>query len=283
MSKLMMNGFLGRTLKYVVRNRRAPGAFFRNALGSDAAPPRLMLLTFHKSGSHLITNVLEQMGISIRWASYDYSLADFFALPDRACLTTHFSPRGQSAQHIYELIQEGRILVVLSFRDPRDICVSRSYWAMLSDSVAYTPRLQFERTVNSRFSSHEDLLTSIIRGDRLSADPSSLLAWSVGDMFRESRALLFHPFVHKVRFEDLVGPSGGGTIEAQRTAVAGLASFLGVNAETDAIARTAFSQDVKTFRRGQIGGYRDAFTAQQSRLFNALHSDILTDYGYDVL
>jgi len=240
-----------------------------------------MLLTFHKSGSHLVTKVLEEMGIGIRWASYDYSLADFFALPDKACLTTHFSPRGHAAKDIYELIQAGRILVILNFRDPRDICVSRSHWATLADSDAYTPRLQFERIVNSRFSSHEELLTSIIRGDQLSADPSSQLAWSVGDMFRESRALFFHPAVHKVRFEDLVGARGGGTETAQFTAISGLASFLGVSANTADIAQSAFSQQALTFRRGQIGGYRAAFSDAHHQLFNDLHSDILKDYGYE--
>ena len=87
-----------------------------------------------------------------------------------------------------------------------------------------------------------------------------------------------------VRFEDLVGPGGGGSEEAQRLAVERVAAHLGVEVgegTTRAVEEDLFGVG-RTFRRGRIGGWREEFTAEHERaLAEGALGPLLAELGYD--
>jgi hypothetical protein len=86
-----------------------------------------------------------------------------------------------------------------------------------------------------------------------------------------------------VKFEDLVGTRGGGSTEAQRLAVEGVASHLGV--EVEERTRGVVEEDLfgvgRTFRKGQIGGWRKEFSAEHKRAVKGVLGSLLVEWGYE--
>jgi hypothetical protein len=85
-----------------------------------------------------------------------------------------------------------------------------------------------------------------------------------------------------VRFEDLVGPEGGGSEEARRLAVGRVAKHLGVPVEERTIGlvgENLFGAG-RTFRRGQIGGWREEFSAEHERALEEEVGPLLVELGY---
>jgi sulfotransferase 6B1 len=86
-----------------------------------------------------------------------------------------------------------------------------------------------------------------------------------------------------VRFEDLVGSAGGGDDDSQHAAVSGIYRYLGLE-DDDALVRSVcgrlFSSDSPTFRRGSIGGWRDAFDDELEAIFERSVTGHWEPYGY---
>lgn len=92
--------------------------------------------------------------------------------------------------------------------------------------------------------------------------------------------LLNHPSVCKVTFEELIGARGGGSEEAQRAAVARIASFLGVSAELDAIAPRLYNRDSFSFFKRQARAWREVFSPYHRSLAEKRFGELLPLYGY---
>src|SRR5262249_6397957 len=105
---------------------------------------------------------------------------------------------------------------------------------------------------------------------------------NVSNLLRDLSWLFQHPQVCKVAFEAVVGPSGGGSADAQVRAVAQLMCHLGVPGEPADVARDAFDENSYTFFRGQIGAWRLEFKPEHIRAFNERYRDILELYNYEV-
>jgi len=127
-------------------------------------------------------------------------------------------------------------------------------------------------------SDHERLMVSI-RGGELGGRRLRSLAERYGRFLgweREGGAAM-------VRFEDLVGPAGGGSAEARRLAIGRVATHLGVAVDERTICRIGenlFGAG-RTFRRGQIGGWREEFSAEHERVLEKEAGQPLAGLGYD--
>jgi hypothetical protein len=94
--------------------------------------------------------------------------------------------------------------------------------------------------------------------------------------------LLNHPNVCKTSFEELVGPHGGGSAQLQEQAMKRVIDFLGItDVKPEEVAGNLFNSDSFSFYRGQIGGWREAFTPDHRRLASARFGDVLPLYGYE--
>ncbi len=88
-----------------------------------------------------------------------------------------------------------------------------------------------------------------------------------------------------VRFEDLVGPEGGGSAEAQRRAVGSVAAHLGLEADEatlERVGRSIFGAG-QTFRKGTIGGWKEEFSGEHERAAEEVVGPLLAELGYDGL
>jgi Sulfotransferase domain len=86
-----------------------------------------------------------------------------------------------------------------------------------------------------------------------------------------------------VRFEDLIGPEGGGDRTVQIAALRSIYEFLAID-NSDAlvvsVARRLFSSASPTFRTGSVGEWRDSFDVDLERLISEVAGDAMTRYGY---
>jgi hypothetical protein len=98
--------------------------------------------------------------------------------------------------------------------------------------------------------------------------------------FEETLWLLRHPDVCKVSFEELVGPEGGGSTEAQLCALARLTEFIGADVRVEDFAGSLFNRDSFSFHYGQIGRWRSSFTPEHREIVQQRFGQIVSAYGY---
>lgn len=84
-----------------------------------------------------------------------------------------------------------------------------------------------------------------------------------------------------VRFEDLVGSKGGGDDALQVEAVKKISNYLGFDNKKEimAIAERTFDEKSETFYRGKIGQWREAFTSRVKSEYEKMCHEIGIDEG----
>lgn len=238
-----------------------------------------LLVSIQKCGTHLMWGILDSAGlkrVSVRrnpGDSLSPVLMDLAGIHKNQYLWSHHIPSASIRRAI-----EGRddIKVIFNFRDPRDVVVSQFCWVFSDKKLGGKTDHQkaYMRKVYEHLS-REELLTSYIKVDKFIEEEYNPIEY-----FYWGRTLLFHPKVHNIRFEDLIGSKGGGDDEVQKETIAGLFDYLEMEANIDEIAKNAFNPNSETFRKGQIGDWKNVMTKEQIELFNRLHGDMLKQYGY---
>jgi hypothetical protein len=96
-----------------------------------------------------------------------------------------------------------------------------------------------------------------------------------------AREALQHPKALLVRFEDIVGRSGGGTDERQQQAIINrwTAARMRGHPNLEAVREQLFGTSA-TFRRGQIGGWREHFQPNHEQLFETHMGHLLDEWDY---
>ena len=93
------------------------------------------------------------------------------------------------------------------------------------------------------------------------------------------------PGVLTIRFEDLVGSKGGGSDVLQARCVTDIARFLGIDIAAEMvneICNVIWEAKGRTFRKGQIGTWREVLTQEMLAVYYATARDITRKWGYDV-
>jgi hypothetical protein len=188
---------------------------------------------------------------------------------DEGCfVTAHcvYSPE------LASLFAGGRMRVVCIFRDPRDVAVSQMHYIkQRSQHFAHEAFLKLP-------SDHERLLHSI-RGGELGGRRLQ----SLDERYRQFLGWQDDDNAMVVKFEDLVGPRGGGIAEAQRRTVGWVAQHVGL--EPDERMMRTVEENIfgvsKTFRKGQIGGWREEFSKEHARATREIAGPLLVELGYE--
>lgn len=177
---------------------------------------------------------------------------------------------------LFEQLAANGYSVLFMIRDPRDVVVSQA---------AYVKRLR-RHPDHRRFArgleSDQDRYRAIIEG--YEADESGPVGVSLAERLEGFAPWLDHPAVLTCRFEDLIGPSGGGSGEAQTTVLRAVADAIGSPLDATGAAKLAaqvWSPRSATFNKGEIGGWRQSFDDRTRELFDTVVSRELMDrYGY---
>lgn len=235
---------------------------------------RALIVSLQKSGTHLINRVMEEAGFQGIGVGKDCKLSDLHKLKDMEYLWSHFTP----SDEFQMALEEGNrsVGIIFNFRDPRDVLVSWFHWLHPDNEKVMHSHQSYMKKVYSHFTDDE-LIEILIKNDKFRE-----VEYNPIEQFRWSRVLYFHPGVLNIRFEDLVGPSGGGSDEKQLETIKSIFEYLGVDGvDLQEISGKIFDEGSPTFRRGIIGSYKDSLSIEQLKLFHRLHGDVIKQYGYE--
>lgn len=147
---------------------------------------------------------------------------------------------------------------ILQIRDLRDVFVSLVKYI---DTGIHTVWADHGLSYNASF---DDKLTLCITSV-LNTDIENSLAW-----YNDANVLV-------IRFEDLVGPEGGGSAEIQTNTVVQVANALNIHLSAEKLqyicdnlfgVDTGYKPGWGTFNNGQIGKWRKYYSEKNKRLFN---------------
>ncbi len=158
--------------------------------------------------------------------------------------------------------------VLFTMRDPRDQTISMQDWFREG---------QWGWMSTSKIADLNEQLEEMITGDRFGWTSASMIF----NRYQEIESLTpKHCYV--IKYEQLVGPKGGGSREVQIEEINNLAKFLNLQLPQEKIqeiADTLFG-GTGTFRKGQIGRWKERFNDRHIELFNKKFQNQLEQFGY---
>lgn len=255
-------------------------------------PPRVLLNGPGKSGTHLLGDCLALMP-RMMFSGRHFALSEFLREPgetasppalDAARLGKYLGrcPQGMFVTaharfhpRLSDLVAELRFRHVVLLRDPRDVAVSHAFY-MLRDAQ-HQHHEYYSRTLKS----DEERLMASIRGFRLGAE--NYLP-PLGETFGAYLPWTEDASTLVVRFEDLVGPRGGGDAERQLAEIGRIARFVERSLspeEASRIARRMYGKGGLTFRKGRTGDWRHHFGEDHKRAFKETAGELLISLGYE--
>lgn len=237
--------------------------------------PRILCINVPKSGTHLLERALMlhprlyraawrtlQDFNQSQWSELDALLP---RLGPGQVLVAHL---GCTERRQHAIARTG-CKAFFTVRDPRDLPVSDAF---------YIPRQKrhFRYHLFAGKPLHERIRLAI-EGDPDRGMPH------IGQRLAKYAGWFDVPGVEVVRFEDLIGPRGGGDAERQHRQLHVIYDHLGLDTD-DAwlqhVGARLFSDQSPTFRKGAIGQWRNYFDHALNARFNELAGDQLKRYGY---
>lgn len=247
------------------------------ARATSAVKSKIICISIPKAGTHLLERVLclhPALYRPLLRTLNDSNIQDYGGLERvlhklRAgqVLFTHLRYQNDYA----EAIRTNNIRALFLVRDPRDVAVSRVFYAMK------TPSNHMHQIYKKRRDFRERLIIAI------TGSPEMHYQDSIRSSFRRFAGWL-DSGVLAVRFEDLVGNRGGGDPNSQRSVLSQLYDFIDVGLseqELQKISERVFSVASPTFRKGSIGGWRDLFDSETKFVFKESANELLVQYGYE--
>jgi hypothetical protein len=175
--------------------------------------------------------------------------------------------RNHRGSFLYQWMKDGWPKLIFNYRDPRDQLLSMMNFIM--EWKVPHPLVDLYRPIFKSLESTEARISYAIRCP----------TFPFRNAYRRDAWLLAHPSVLKIRFEEIVGPEGGGDAGVQRDTIKRMIDFLGLTVDLDAIVEGLFGGTI-TFRQGKAAGWRDSFSAANLRAFESRYGDELELYGY---
>jgi hypothetical protein len=201
--------------------------------------------------------------------------SSFTETPPGICWVLHdFDVRRIDGAFLREWAETGEPRIIFNYRDPRDTILSMVNFlcGRTKEGLSAFNNLRAFSGTLMAMDGIEERLTYALTDEAFPCQ---------ADDFKRMLWLLHHPDVCKASFEELVGPSGGGSADAQLAAVTRLMDFLGITTTSPRdIAGTLFNRDAFSFYRGQIGTWREVFTPEHHRLAQSRLGEVLPLYGY---
>lgn len=261
---------------------------------------KLVCITIPKTGTHLLEKCISLFNVPGINYEFDKLEVSTFVKDINSSLPDHIkskveNPTGKRALHFHwiykpetEQFLKGKTFAnFFTIRDPRDQMVSLAFAckkkrykntpvaSLLLDFI-YARKTNFIPRSHQPWPLPEHQIWSFFD-----------LPWFVGivEYYR-----LFLPWMHAakfytVRFENLVGPNGGGTLEAQLQEIKNIAKHMGLeidDARAKQIGEDLFGGTL-TFRSGQIGTWKKYFTPEIKQAFKSIPgaNELLIELGYE--
>lgn len=204
-----------------------------------------------------------------QWVSSVFVRHLFRSMPEPSSLFGHAA----WSERLGRIVLEEGVRTLCIVRDPRDVAVSHAHFIMKMGKKSAT-RLPRHKALVA-LPDHPARVLAMLRGH-----PGTP---SVEERFRDFLGWRHHPDVCFLRFEDLVGPAGGGKADVQRGEIERVAAYLGLQpdaAALDEVQRRLYG-GTPTFRKGVTGQWREEFGPEHREAAAGLEP-ILAELGYPV-
>ena len=250
--------------------------------------------TIPKTGTHLLTRCLELLTRKTaktpkflgdgKETSLAFGRRKFIAPADKvvkqiAVANTAFPWLHAAYSHAHAAVLVARGNIITLIRDPRDQIISRYFW--IKNNKKYKKY------------THDELISALIG---YVGQPSIGMKSWIPEYITDSQAIcnpsnLYNAFLpwhdmpecYVARFENLVGPRGGSSREAQIAEIIGIAKHIDISlTETQAasIADQLFGASY-SFREGVIGNWKKHFTSEHKKQFKKVAGKLLIHLGYE--
>jgi hypothetical protein len=254
--------------------------------------------SFPKSGTHLLTQVLEglrEIGPAVpsglpAIVTFDGETGRQRSPAEILGDLRRFSPGDVGYGHVHafpeavDLLCQDGYCAYFILRDPRDVALSHAHYVaeMAPDHIHY-------RYYHEALRSFEERLSASIAGVPAEKLASAAHGRQVYEPLPDIRARfqpylgwMEHPQVLILRFEDFISDQGPALERVLEHAIQ--RGFKIARPPDQAFRILANHIDPRrspTFRSGKIGGWKSSFSSQHKELFNDIAGDLLIRLGYE--
>ena len=172
--------------------------------------------------------------------------------------------------------KENSFKTILLIRDPRDIVVSEAYYVISRKSHRLYEYFSSLGGINN-------CIAECIRGVNSSEYPKKVMV-SIRERFSNFTPWIKEPNNLLIRFEDLIGESGGGSRLKQIEQIRRIARHIDFDIskkQVENIMCNMKSKRTSTFRKGVIGDWKCYFDKNLKNLFKDVAGPLLIDNGYE--
>jgi hypothetical protein len=192
--------------------------------------------------------------------------------PQGQFITGHFTYQ----DILSEMFDNLGFKVIMMLRDPRDVVVSHAkYVARLERHILHS------RYIDELKDDNERLMASI-RGLSIENDKPGLI--DIGTRMRRYQPWMNRSETQVCHFEALIGAKGGGSREQQISEVDAILHFIDRPQEDKVVSELAdrvWAPNSATFRKGQIGDWRNHFSEEHKEAFKKVAGMELISFGYE--
>lgn len=178
---------------------------------------------------------------------------------------------------LLDLLKELDFKVFLIIRDLRDVVVSYFlYRTYTKEDEKNSSSLSESYYYKNLPNDEERLLRAILKfwlGEK-----------NIGEVYEAYKPWFNCNDILVVRYENLIGPEGGGDRESQIKEIKRIVDYLGLEINSQKIqevARKIFYRKSAKFRKGQIGDWKNHFNEEHKKVFKKVAGQILIDLGYE--
>lgn len=278
-SALALRRRVRKRLQYFVMRNAVPLTKREREISRNSA--RIFANSIPKSGTNLLSRLLRLLPNTV--SNWTYHIDETMPSSLRQIST---GKRGQIiTAHLPWSVELSGQLARLDFRnilivrDMRDVAVSGAY---------YVTHMDHSHPLHEYFNalaSEDDQLLAMIEGVGPEFYPDGKMpdSWH-NDSYRGFLPWLDDPACVVVRFEDLIGGEGGGDTGLQADTIRKVAAHVGAeldDARLDDIVSQLFSTSSRTFRKGQIGDWKNRFNDVHKAAFKKKSGEMLIRLGYE--
>lgn len=235
------------------------------------------VFTIKKSGTHLLRQILEQLGITCI-DRLDYTVRE---LPEPAAesadafVLSHRLPSRRWRGRCHA----GEAKIIINIRDPRAVYLSLldfyDWGRPLSASGMHAVEFRRE-SCRLAFKDREALGVALLEDELLDDDPFT--PWL---NFQRARTLFYHPSVLKIRYEDFF-PAVGRRGPTEENVVVRICRYLGrpAPAEPEQFVTRAVGAPSLTRNAALPERWRTELSPRLLRAFMDRHGDLVREFGY---
>ncbi len=176
-----------------------------------------------------------------------------------------------------QVIQKSKIAHIVVVRDPRAVISSMENY--VTDAKNWTHFLEPDM---KKLDKNEKFQFILYGGYAKEANVS---VKSIKESYQSILAWRNSASVEMVRFEDLIGAKGGGSVEDQIAVLSRIARHLGISntiSDLDGVAKNLYDESSPTFRSGQIDGWKNKLTPAQIDMIENVVGDQILECGYQI-